>query len=87
MRICLRLILVRVRDRFDIYKVRRVMERELYMSPCGLVKFLYFLKISLLQINSKLHSKSYDYLYLFLLLLLSLFLVVVVVVVVHCDIH
>ena len=32
-------------------------------SPYGLVKFWYFLKNSLVQINSKLHSKSYDYLY------------------------
>ena len=34
-----------------------------FNTLCGLVKSWYFMKNSLVQINSKLHSKSYDYLY------------------------
>ena len=39
------------------WPTREFFKKFKFNSPCGLVKFWYFLKISLVQINSKLHSK------------------------------
>ena len=53
-----------VQIEFKLICARDFFKKFKFNSHCKLIKFWYFLKNSLMQINSKLHSKSYDYLYL-----------------------